>query len=111
MADFDEAFHSRIHVSLEYTRLNTEEKVAIWRKETRERLGGNHAITEDEFQALAQLDLDGRTICNAVHVLKLFMEQGKGEIVSIRDVKQTLELASGKVQGQAKKQLQEFCRT
>lgn len=112
ISDFDVAFHSRIHVSMEYTALSPREKRAIWHKELSERLSDNrHAITQADLEALAQLDLDGRTICNTVHVLKLFMEQEKKEIVSIRQVKRILGIATGKLQVEARKQIQEFCRT
>lgn len=111
IADFDTAFRTRIHVSLEYTPLSNKEKLAIWRTEIRQRLGNNHDLTDESFQKLAELGLDGRTICNALHVLKLFMKGEEEEVVSIKHFRQTLELAVCKVQGEAKKQLEEFCRT
>ena len=60
-----------------------------------------------ELEALSQLDLDGRTVKNAVHVLKLWLgSAGEGAVVGsslITDLKKVLELAAGTlVEGQKK---------
>ncbi|KAH8900336.1 P-loop containing nucleoside triphosphate hydrolase protein [Thozetella sp. PMI_491] len=106
--DFDAAFHSRIHVSLEYKALSEAEKMAVWRKEVAGRVGSAHCISDEDFTALARLDLDGRTIHNVVHVLKMYMQGEKG-IVSLSHVKEILRVATGKLQGEGRRQVEEFC--
>ncbi|KAH8592018.1 P-loop containing nucleoside triphosphate hydrolase protein [Bisporella sp. PMI_857] len=107
ISEFDTAFHSRIHVTIEYGPLTLKEKMEIWRSAIGERA---HVISEADFEMLSQLDLDGRTIRNVVHVLKLFAGTENKNPFSLSDVKQVLGITTGNAQGEAKKQVEAFCR-
>jgi hypothetical protein len=109
MRDFDSAFHSRIHLTMEYKSLTLEEKKGIWRKAIRGISDEAYAISEAEFERLGQLDLDGRTIQNVVHVLKLYLGKERKKPLSLSDVKIVLGVATGNVQAEVREQINMFC--
>jgi hypothetical protein len=110
ISDFDEAFHSRIHVSLEYGLLTVGEKLAIWHNEVSNSIGSAHAISGEDFKALAQLELDGRVIHNVVHVLRLYMGPEDKQVVSLSLIKEVLKVVIGRLQGNTRKQVENFCQ-
>ena len=64
---FDEAFQSRIHVSLRYADLSSDAKRSIWLAFLR-RVNGNvpnGGISHDELHALGEKKVNGRQIKNA----------------------------------------------
>lgn len=109
--DFDSAFHTRIHVSMEYSALNQAEKEAIWRWEMEKAELGIQSISNADISRLGLLELDGRTIKNVVHVLKLFRKTGSGTSTLLLDLKQVLEVATGSIPSEARRQVQDFCYT
>ncbi|CAJ2507614.1 Uu.00g088000.m01.CDS01 [Anthostomella pinea] len=62
--NMDEAFHSRIHFSLEYPPLDEQARRAVWRGFL-DRQGG-HEVGEQEVKKLARLDINGRIIKNVL---------------------------------------------
>ncbi|CAF3585041.1 hypothetical protein FGSG_05940 [Fusarium graminearum PH-1] len=77
--DMDQAFHSRIHMSLEYPALDASARESVWRgflsraitlQATAEG-DSAHTITEEEIKALAGLDLNGRQIKNVLKTANL----------------------------------------
>ncbi|KAL4722889.1 hypothetical protein ACLX1H_010129 [Fusarium chlamydosporum] len=77
--DMDQAFQSRIHMSLEYPPLDATARESVWRGflsraiSVHANLEGDaaHVITDDEVKALAALDLNGRQIKNVLKTANL----------------------------------------
>lgn len=62
---FDEAFQSRIHISLRYTDLEESSRRLIW-KAFLTKVGVAEGVTEKEWDSLAEKKVNGRQIKNAV---------------------------------------------
>jgi ATP-dependent 26S proteasome regulatory subunit len=75
--NIDEAFQSRIHVSLEYPNLNDVSRRQIWTNiaNTRE-----HAFSETDFDELATVDLNGRQIKNVLKTAHLLASRRKAKL-------------------------------
>ncbi|RGP78043.1 hypothetical protein FLONG3_3878 [Fusarium longipes] len=77
--DMDQAFQSRIHMSLEYPSLDASARESVWRGFLSRAISlhatmegdSAHTITDDEVKALAQLDLNGRQIKNVLKTANL----------------------------------------
>jgi ATP-dependent 26S proteasome regulatory subunit len=77
--DMDQAFQSRIHMSLEYPALDATARESVWRGFLSRAISlhatmegdSAHTITEDEIKALAGLDLNGRQIKNVLKTANL----------------------------------------
>ncbi|CEI69444.1 hypothetical protein FVEN_g6967 [Fusarium venenatum] len=77
--DMDQAFQSRIHMSLEYPALDATARESVWRGFLSRAISlhatmegdSAHNITEDEIKALAGLDLNGRQIKNVLKTANL----------------------------------------
>lgn len=66
----DSAFHSRIHLTLHYPDLEPAAKDHLWRQFTaRSRVESK--ITDEDFESLARLPLNGRQIKNVVKAATL----------------------------------------
>jgi hypothetical protein len=64
---FDEAFYSRIHVTLQYGSLTPEWRANIWREHVGRAAARNQMAdlwTDDMFSALGEIDTNGRDIKN-----------------------------------------------
>ncbi|KAI9769842.1 MAG: hypothetical protein M1840_003836 [Geoglossum simile] len=73
---FDEAFHSRIHFALRYEKLGKSARAKVW-TEFLNRSGPN-CLSQKNMESLAEKDLNGRQIKNAVRTaLALAMNEGK----------------------------------
>ncbi|KAK6519218.1 hypothetical protein TWF281_003054 [Arthrobotrys megalospora] len=66
VSTFDDAFQSRIHVALRYTKLATDAREKIWRNFITRIDGKKVTIVEEDYKELAAEDLNGRQIKNAV---------------------------------------------
>ena len=62
---FDDAFLSRIHVALHFRELAPTARAQVWRAFLR-RVGAADGVSADELAALAQREVNGRQIKNAV---------------------------------------------
>ncbi|EAA29861.2 P-loop containing nucleoside triphosphate hydrolase protein [Neurospora crassa] len=64
--DFDDAFKSRIHVTISYPKLSPDAKSRIWESliNTNKSVEVDESWTKDIYNALGQLNLNGRTIKN-----------------------------------------------
>lgn len=58
--NIDEAFHSRIHVTVNYPNLSIESRRHIWTTF----LGNDHPLTSKDLDRLAKVTLNGRQIKN-----------------------------------------------
>ncbi|KAL2398967.1 hypothetical protein ABEF93_006715 [Exophiala dermatitidis] len=65
--DIDEAFRSRIHITINYPNLSAESRRQIWQKF----LGPDSALTGQDLDRLAQVDLNGRQIKNMVKTAQM----------------------------------------
>ncbi|KAM0797757.1 P-loop containing nucleoside triphosphate hydrolase protein [Usnea florida] len=77
---FDNAFQSRIHLTIEYPKLDFRSKMLVWRNFVRPRsdasqFGSN--IGETDLKALAKMDMNGREIKNIVKTARLLASQKK----------------------------------
>ena len=90
---FDEAFQSRIHVSLRYADLSSDAKRSIWLAFLR-RVNGNvpnGGISHDELHALGEKKVNGRQIKNIVKTAGA-LAQGRQEKLSFAHLEQVLDL-------------------
>jgi hypothetical protein len=109
--DFDSAFHSRIHVSMKYDDLTQHEKETIWRREIDQSDLNSDGISNADIAKLGELDLDGRTIKNVVHVLKLYLVAENSSPGLLTALKEVLVISTANVRDRARKQVEDFCRT
>jgi len=65
VSTFDDAFKSRIHIPIRYTELTVESRMQIWRNFCNDVPGGVD-IDEKGLRRLAEIDLNGRQIKNAI---------------------------------------------
>jgi len=70
MDDIDEAFHSRIHISLEYPNLDAKARSAVWQGFL-DRNTNSHTLTVEDVEKLAALKLNGRVIKNVLKTSNL----------------------------------------
>jgi SpoVK/Ycf46/Vps4 family AAA+-type ATPase len=68
VSDFDTALFSRVHITLAFEALTSTHCRFIWKKLAAQT---DHDITEDDFDRLSQIPLDGRTIKNVLRVASL----------------------------------------
>ncbi|KUI63725.1 ATPase family AAA domain-containing protein 3B [Cytospora mali] len=95
---FDDAFQSRIHIALRYDPLDHKAKKAIFRMFQNQKgaAGGQQVVpvvpfTEEEYNALARHDLNGRQIKNTV-IRAQALAVNKGESLSMVHVGQILDV-------------------
>ena len=67
---FDPAFHSRIHVSINYPELSATSRRHIW-SNFLTISGQIHDLTETDFEALAGIAINGRQIKNVIKTARL----------------------------------------
>ena len=64
-SDFDPAILSRVHIVVDYQKLNQQQRMQIWRNflERASTLQGPPEITDDELENLGRTELNGRQVC------------------------------------------------
>jgi SpoVK/Ycf46/Vps4 family AAA+-type ATPase len=67
---FDAAFHSRIHVSINYPELSAASRRHIW-SNFLTISGQNHDLAETDFDTLAEIFINGRQIKNVIKTARL----------------------------------------
>ena len=91
---FDEAFQSRIHVSLRYADLSPDAKRHIWLAFLR-RVNGptipNGGLSSEELRALGEKKVNGRQIKNIVKTAGA-LAQGRQETLGYAHLEQVLDL-------------------
>ncbi|THH06995.1 hypothetical protein EW146_g9450 [Bondarzewia mesenterica] len=91
---FDQAFQSRIHLSLHYSELSREAKEQIWRaflEKVRKNPLGMQDLSLDEIKALSERDLNGRQIKNIVKIATS-LAQHKREVLSYGHLIRTIDI-------------------
>ncbi|ENH68777.1 Fidgetin-like protein 1 [Fusarium oxysporum f. sp. cubense race 1] len=97
--DMDQAFQSRIHMSLEYPPLDNTARESVWRGflsraiSVDAKIEGEsaHEITEGEIKALAGLELNGRQIKNVLKTANL-LACHKGEKLAFTHLRTVLRV-------------------
>ncbi|ORY71659.1 P-loop containing nucleoside triphosphate hydrolase protein [Pseudomassariella vexata] len=95
--DMDEAFHSRIHISLEYPALDESARKAVWTgfldrsSVGNEAVAAKHELTEEDVDKLARLEMNGRVIKNVLKTSHL-LACHKGEMLAYKHLKTVLQI-------------------
>jgi len=89
MEDFDRAFHSRIHMTIEYKPLAQEQRLRIWRGLVTR---AGWSFSDEEFAKLATLPIDGRLIKNILGVVSNLVKDRVDGGVSFEDVRMLIPL-------------------
>ena len=98
VSTFDAAFQSRIHLTIDYPKLDFHSKMLIWKTFARPqtdaptRYGSN--IQEQDIKALAQTDMNGREIKNTIKTARLLASQ-KGVPLAMEHVATVLRVKDG----------------
>lgn len=88
---FDEAFHSRIHISLHYSPLTAEAREQIWRTFAAKMEPDVIDLSDEDYKVFAKSELNGREIkCSLGSCQALAAESG--EKVSAKHVNRVLEI-------------------
>jgi len=94
--EFDEAFQSRIHLSLLYTDLGTNEKEEIWMAFLRKldsAAGPSHSLTPADIKILSEKRLNGRQIKNAFKLaVALATSAGGNTTLSLKQALKAVEM-------------------
>ncbi|KAI1488658.1 P-loop containing nucleoside triphosphate hydrolase protein [Biscogniauxia mediterranea] len=93
--DIDEAFHSRIHFSLEYPPLDEAARGAVWNGFLN-RQAAEHKIRPDEVDRLAKLEINGRVIKNVLKTGNL-LACSQGEKLAFKHILTVLQVEGYKV--------------
>ena len=78
VSTFDAAFQSRIHLTIDYPKLDLHSKMLIWQTFVRPQSDASKyssAIKEKDIRALAKIDMNGREIKNTVKTARLLASQ------------------------------------
>lgn len=90
---FDDAFHSRIHVSLHYPPLTVEAREQIWRNFGAKMGPDTIDLSGEDYKAFAMSELNGREIKNSLASSKDLAAEN-GEKVSENHVTRVLEITA-----------------
>jgi SpoVK/Ycf46/Vps4 family AAA+-type ATPase len=89
---FDQAFHSRIHISLAFSSLDIQAREQIWRNFARNMLE-DLEIAEEEYTELARSDLNGRQIKNVFGSSKS-LAADQGQLISMVHLRNVLQITT-----------------
>ncbi|KAI1865999.1 uncharacterized protein JN550_007977 [Neoarthrinium moseri] len=76
VASFDPAFESRIHLTIDYPRLDFAGRLHIWRTF----VSSSSAVVEEELEGLSRIELNGRQIKNVVKTARLLAARERGPL-------------------------------
>ncbi|KAI1868204.1 hypothetical protein JX265_007027 [Neoarthrinium moseri] len=76
VASFDPAFESRIHLTIDYPRLDFADRLHIWRTF----VSSSSAVVEEELEGLSRIELNGRQIKNVVKTARLLAARERGPL-------------------------------
>ncbi|KAF4625596.1 hypothetical protein G7Y89_g12572 [Cudoniella acicularis] len=88
---FDEAFHSRIHITLAYSNHGTAARERIWRNFGMH-LAAELNIRDVDYKELAESELNGRQIKNVLGSCKA-LAADRGEKITMDDLRSVLEIS------------------
>jgi hypothetical protein len=93
---FDDAFHSRIHISLYYSNLSLEARQQVWRNFAENMTSRDPnclSISESDYETLAKAPLNGRQIKNVFRTSQA-LAADKGEHISMEHMTTVLDIMS-----------------
>ena len=73
--NIDDAFHSRIHISMQYPSLTAASRRHIWNTFMSKTTG----LSDGQLDALAQVELNGRQIKNVLKTAQMLARRGNGD--------------------------------
>ena len=102
ISNIDPAFHSRIHVTVNYPNLSAESRKHIWQTF----LGKESAVPDKDIDHLSQVDLNGRQIKNMLKTARMLArseeQEGdghghgqRGHAVELRHIETVLAIERG----------------
>lgn len=97
VSTFDAAFQSRIHLTIDYPKLDFRSKMLVWRTFVRPRSEASQYasnIGEKDLKSLAKMDMNGREIKNTVKTARLLASQ-KGVPLAMEHVATVLRVKDG----------------
>ncbi|KAF3142683.1 hypothetical protein TWF569_007538 [Orbilia oligospora] len=83
VSTFDDAFQSRIHVALRYSKLDIDAREQIWRNFITRMDKRETSIVEEDYKELSAVDLNGRQIKNAIRTA-LSIADTNGETLGLK---------------------------
>jgi len=83
--DFDTAFHSRIHITISFPKIEQSKRGAIWKNFAQSARGC--ALSDESCEELASLSLSGRNVKNIIRAATL---SAKGSTWGIADIAKVL---------------------
>ena len=88
----DPAVYSRIHLTINYPALDKTSRLAIWKTF----LGREEdsTVTEEEYEKLSNIDINGRKIKNATKSARI-MAKRAGRGISFNDVRNVMRITEG----------------
>lgn len=96
--DFDPAFESRIHLTINYPKLDPDSRLHIWRTFVNRGAGDRSSIAEEGLIELAKADLNGRQIKNVVRTARLLALRDSGPL-TLKHVETVLRVKRGGLAG------------
>lgn len=91
--DFDAAFESRIHLTIDYPPLDTASRLHIWK--TFVRMGSVESrLSDTDLVHLSQIEINGRQIKNIIKTARLLSKQ-KNVPLAMEHVETVLKVKSG----------------
>lgn len=91
----DGAFESRIHLSIEYPKLNSLVRTELWLQFLQNLEPRDVADVKDDIDSLKQYDLNGRQIRNVINVAAAIARARSGGVLKIEIVKKLAGEAEG----------------
>ncbi|OMP85143.1 ATPase family AAA domain-containing protein 3B [Diplodia seriata] len=101
VAAFDPAFESRIHLTIDYPKLDLPSRLHVWKTFVRPSDEGSRyasSITEEQLESLAAADMNGRQIKNVVKTARLLAAREK-RMLALEDVEIVLRVKRGSPSG------------
>lgn len=93
---FDEAFKSRVQLTIHYPPLDSRGRYSIWDMFFRDMLGSDERTNQDELQdqlnTLAQETMNGRQIRNVINTARQLAKY-RGEVLAFPHIEQALDVA------------------
>jgi hypothetical protein len=91
--DFDPAFESRIHLTIQYPPLDTQSRLHVWKIFVC--MGDVESLlSEKDLEALAKIEVNGRQIRNIVKTARLLSKQERAPL-AMRHIEMVLKVKKG----------------
>jgi hypothetical protein len=88
--EFDEAFHSRIDLTLRYSNLNHDARTAVWKNILSL---APHAVSQECIESFAERNLNGRQIKNTIKMARL-LAISEGHELNAQDVRDVIDITN-----------------